>query len=103
MSDGTLTLLLLAVIVYALKAAAPLALAGRTLPPRASRLIALLPVPLLAALIVTSTVAADESLVFDARLVGVGVAALALWRRLPFVVVVVLAGVATALVRAVGG
>ena len=100
MSDATLTLLLLTVIVYPLKAAGPLALAWRPVPARLARLVALLPVPLLAALIVTSTVAGDRTWVFDARLVGLGVAAVALWRKLPFIVVVVLAGAATAAVRA---
>jgi hypothetical protein len=99
-SDATLTLLLLAVIVYPLKAAGPLALAGRPVPARLARLVALLPVPLLAALIVTSSVAGDRAWVFDARLVGLGAAAVALWRKLPFIVVVVLAGTATAAVRA---
>lgn len=103
MSAATITLLALAVTVYLLKAAGPLVLGGRVLPERVTRVAALLPVPLLAALIVTSTVASDEALVLDARLVGVCAAALALWRRLPFVVVVVLAGVVTATVRALGG
>ena len=103
MSDATLTLVLLAVIVYPLKAAGPLVLAGRTLPPRVTRLASLVPVPLLAALIVTSTVAGDRAWVFDARLLGVGAAALALWRKLPFIFVVIVAGATTALVRALGG
>lgn len=102
MSRAGVTLLVLAVTVYVLKAAGPLILGGRALPPRVARLTGLLPVPLLAALIVTSTVAADESLVFDARVAGLAAAAVALWRRLPFVVVVVLAGAVTAGVRALG-
>lgn len=101
MTPAGRTLLALTVAVYALKAAGPLVLGGRALPPRVSRVTSLLPVPLLAALIITSTVAADESLVFDARLAGVAAAAVALWRKMPFVVVVVLAGAVTAAVRSV--
>ena len=103
MSDATVTLVVLASVTYALKAAGPLALAGRTLPSRVSRLVSLLPVPLLAALIVTSTVANDETWTLDARLVGLAAAAVALWRRLPFVAVVLVAGGATAAARAIGG
>ncbi|MEO2155122.1 MAG: AzlD domain-containing protein, partial [Acidimicrobiales bacterium] len=44
--------------------------------------------------------AADgTSLVLDARLAGVGLAAVAVWRRAPFVVVVLVAMAATALIR----
>lgn len=42
-----------------------------------------------------------RSLVLDARAIGVAVAVVATWRRLPFPVVIVVAAAATALVRAV--
>jgi uncharacterized membrane protein len=99
MSTVTITLVALASITSVLKAAGPLALAGRALPERIARIVAVLPVPLLAALIVTSTVADGEQWTFDARIVGLLAAALALWRRLPFVSVVVIAGAATAVTR----
>ena len=51
----------------------------------------------------TSTVASGKDLVVDARVVGLAVAALALRFRAPFVVAVVAAAAATALVRAIGG
>ena len=60
----------------------------------------LLPVALLAALVVTQVLADGRSLVVDARLVSLGVGALCLWLRLPFLVVVVAAAAAAALVRA---
>lgn len=84
---------------YALK------LAGVSLPqrvlehPRAVRVAAILPVALLAALIATSTVTDGSRLVLDARAAGLAAAAVAVWRRAPFLVVVVLAAVVTALVR----
>ena len=99
MNDATLTIVILASITYVMKAAGPMVLAGRTLSPRIERVIGLLPAPLLAALIVTSTLANGANWAFDARVVGVVAAAVALWRRLPFVAVVIVAGAATALVR----
>ncbi len=66
---------------------------------RVEPLTALIPAALFAALIVVQTVAGDETLVLDARVVGVGVGAVAVWRRAPFVIVVVVAMAATALVR----
>ena len=103
MSTATITLVVLATITYALKAAGPLALAGRALPERIDRVVAVLPIPLLAALVVTSTLADGEQWTFDARIVGLAAAAVALWRRLPFVAVVIIAGAATAAVRAITG
>lgn len=63
---------------------------------------ALLPVALLAAIVAVQTVGHGRSLVLDGRLVGLGVAVVALRLRAPFVVVVVLAAVSTALLRAWG-
>ena len=57
---------------------------------------------LLAALVVTQTFAEGTALVIDARLVAVAVAALALWLRAPFIVVVILGAAAAAAVRALG-
>lgn len=62
--------------------------------------LAMLPVALLAALVLVQGAADGDRLVADARLVGLGVAALALALRAPFLVVVVAAAAAAALVRA---
>lgn len=97
----TVVLIGLAAGTYGLKAAAPLLLGDRPLPPWMTRLTKLLPAALLAALVVVSTFSEDGELVLDARVVGLGAAAVALQRRAPFVVVVVVAAVATALVRLV--
>ena len=84
---------------YALK------LAGRSLPqrllqdPRVQRTVPLLPVALLAALVATQTFSTGQHLVLDARAAGVGVAAVAAWRKAPFPVVIVLGAVVTAVVR----
>jgi uncharacterized membrane protein len=68
--------------------------------PRLRRLIELMPVALLAALIVVEAVANGRHYDPDAaRLVGFGVGAIAVWRRAPFIAVVVLAAVTAALLR----
>ena len=99
MSDATIVLVVLTVGTFALKAAAPLVLGDRSLPVRLQYVVDLLPAALLAALAIVSTVGDARSIVVDARLVGLVVAGLALWRRLPFVVVIIAASAATALTR----
>jgi hypothetical protein len=84
----------------AIKAAGPLVLGGRPLPPRVLAVVRLLAPALLAALVVTQTVVSADRLVMDARLIGVAVAVGALVLRAPLLVVVVLAAASTALVRA---
>lgn len=99
MSDATLVLILMTLGTFALKSAGPLVLGDRALPLRLQQLVDLLPAALLAALAIVSTVGDGREIVLDARAVGLLVAGLALWRRAPFVVVVVAASAATALVR----
>lgn len=102
MSDAVVVLVVLATGTYVFKAAGPLLLGERRLPVRLQSLVDLLPAALLASLAVVSTVGDGSSLVIDARLFGLVVAALALYRRLPFVLVIVLASAATAAMRALG-
>jgi hypothetical protein len=70
--------------------------------PRLQRITALLPLCLLAGLLATQTVADGTALALDARLVAVGVAALLLWRRAPFLVAVAAAALVAALLRLTG-
>lgn len=67
--------------------------------PRVQRLAALLPIVLLAALIGVQTLGAGQAVSLDARAAGVLVAAVAVWRRAPFLLVIALAVLTTALVR----
>lgn len=60
--------------------------------PRMARVAGAITVALLSALTVMNTFAAGTALVIDARLAALGVAALALWQRLPFLLVVLLGG-----------
>ena len=86
----------------ALKGLGPALLGTRRLPERVADLVALLAPTLLAALVVTQTLGSSDGLSVDARLVGVGVAGVALALRAPLIVVVVLAAVATGTTRALG-
>jgi branched-subunit amino acid transport protein len=88
-----------AVGTIALKAAGPVLLGGRTLPARVDAVVRLAGPALLAALVATSTLTSDGSLTVDARVIGLGVAAVAVWFRAPALLVVVLAAAATALLR----
>jgi branched-subunit amino acid transport protein len=95
-------LLVLAAGTYVLKAVGPVVAAGRALPPAFARASDLLPAALLAALVATQTFSGDGGLGLDARALGVGAAALAVWRGAPFGVVVVLGAGVTALARLAG-
>ena len=102
MSDALIVLVVLATGTYVFKAAGPLVLGDRRLPVRLQSLVDLLPAALLASLAIVSTVSDGSAVTLDARLVGLIVAGIALWRRAPFVIVIVVASAATALVRAIG-
>ena len=87
-------------IAFALK------FAGYTVPPeflekpRVSRVTALLPAALLAALVVMQTFTTGANLALDARAACLAAAALALLVRAPFIVVVIAAAGTTAALRA---
>lgn len=99
MNAATAVLVIMTIGTFALKSAGPLVLGDRALPVRLQRVVDLLPAALLAALALVSTVGDGQEIVIDARLVGLVVAGLALWRRAPFVVVILLASAATAITR----
>ncbi len=92
-------LLIACAACYALK------LAGLSVParllanPRIERVALTLPIALLAALIALQTWTTGRSLVIDARTAGLAVAAVAVVLRAPFIIVVALAAVTTALLR----
>jgi branched-subunit amino acid transport protein len=90
----------LVVTTAVIKAAGPLALAGRSLPTPVVLVISLLAPALLAALVVSQTFADGKSLVLDARAAGVAAAAVAIALRAPLVVTIVVAAVATGTLRA---
>ncbi len=68
--------------------------------PQVRRLVELLPVALLAALVVVQAIADGRHIELDGpRLAGFGVGALAVWRKEPFLVVVVVAAATAGLLR----
>ena len=95
-------LLVLCAVSYALKAVGPLLAGGRQLGPGLRRGLDLVAVPLLAALILVQTLSTGHRLVLDARAPALAVAALLVWRRAPFLVVVLAAAATAALLRALG-
>ena len=105
MSTGTVW----AVVVLGSLGCYLLKLAGLSVPaawverPWVTRFVEFVPAALLAALVAVQATTSDGALVVDGRLVGLAVAALALALRAPFIVVLVLAGAAGALVHVVVG
>ncbi len=91
------------VITIAIKALGPMLLGGKPLPPRVTVVVALLAPALLAALVAVNTLGGDRELAVDARLPGVLAAAVAIKLRAPVLIVVVIAALVTAGVRAVAG
>jgi branched-subunit amino acid transport protein len=85
----------------AIKAAGPLLVGGRRLPPFPMRVIALLAPALLAALVVTETFAREGELTLDARAAGLAAAGIAIALRASLIVTMVAAALATAGLRAV--
>lgn len=83
-------------------AAGPVLLGGRPLPVRVKSVVALRAPALLAALVATATLRDGQSLVVDARIIGMGAAVAALALRAPTLVVVVAAALAVALARLAG-
>lgn len=95
-------------ILVACLAAYVLKLAGYLVPdrvleqPSVTRVTSVLTIGLLSALVVMNTFTSGSSLVLDARVVALGVAAAALALRAPFLLVVVLGAVGAAAARALG-
>ena len=83
----------------ALKVSGFVIVGSRKLPVALEQCLVLIPAALLAALVVKDTFSLVHDLVIDARSVGLAVAVIAAWRKVPLIVVVVLAAAATALVR----
>ena len=90
----------LSAISYALKAFGPVLAGGRRLGSQVRQTLDLVAVPLLAALILVQTVGDGHRLVLDARVPALAVAAILVWRRAPFLVVVLAAAATAALLRA---
>lgn len=84
----------------ALKAAGPVLLGGRPLPDRLTGVVSLLGPALLAALVAINTFGDGQALTLDARVAGVAAGAVAVWRRAPVLLVLLVAAGTTAAIRA---
>jgi branched-subunit amino acid transport protein len=91
----------LGVAAYVLKAIGPVLVGRRPVPEDVVEILGLIAVPVLAALILVQTFDGAGRLVVDARVPAMGVAALLVWRRAPFLVVVLGAAATAALLRAI--
>jgi hypothetical protein len=89
----------LAAGAYALKAAGVFGLSRVPLRGRLLVLVQLLPAAMLAALVVTQTLPAPGQHGSWTRIAGVGVGAVATWRKLPLLVVLVASAATAALLR----
>ncbi len=99
MSTAWTTVLLVGLGTVLLKSTGPALLAGRSVPPRLMSVLGLLAPALLAALVVTQAFADGRALVLDARAAGLAAAAAAVALRAPLLAVILVAAVATAIVR----
>jgi branched chain amino acid efflux pump len=92
-------LIALCAVSYALKAVGPVLAGGRQLSPNMRRTLDLVALPLLAGLILVQTFGDGRRLVLDGRAPALAVAAVLVWRRASFLVVVLSAAAVAALVR----
>lgn len=100
MSTTAVVIAGLAVTTFAIKAFGPVVAGGRDLPPRARAIVMLLAPALLAALVVTQTVADGDRLSVGAETAGVAAAGAVMWRTKSVVLCVVTAAAVTAALRA---
>ncbi len=97
------TVLAASALAYLLKLLGYILPRGALNHPRATRVTALLPVALLAALVAVQTFTGPSgALVLDARAAAIGAAVVALLLRAPFLVVVVVAAVVASALRFLG-
>ncbi len=92
-------IVVVAVASAAIKAAGPVVVGGRSLPPRLVATIAFLAPALLAALVVSETFSEGPRYVLDAKALGVLATAGALALRAPVLLAVTLAAVVAAVAR----
>ena len=90
----------LALVTAAIKAAGPIVLGGRELPPRFLGVISLLAPALLAALVVTATLADGKELAVGEHTAGVAAGGVVAWRTGSIIGCVLVAAAVTAGLRA---
>jgi hypothetical protein len=99
-SGAWLTVSVLFLVTVAFKSAGPMAIGGRSMSDRVAQVIALVAPALLAALVMYEALVGERGgLDFDARLVGLGCAAVGVAVRASLLVVVAVAAASTAIAR----
>jgi branched-subunit amino acid transport protein len=101
MSDAWIVVAFVGVATIAFKAAGPVLIGRRPLPPRIQSLVDLLAPVMLVALVATQTFGGDEEITVDARVAGVGAAFVAILLRAHVIVAMAIAATVTALLRLV--
>ena len=86
-------------VTMVFKAAGPVLLGARQLPPRIASVVEVLAPAMLAALVVTQTIGGDREIVLDERLAGIVAGAVAVRLRAPLLAVMVVAAATAALIR----
>ena len=99
MSDAWIVVAVVGLVTIAFKAAGPVLIGRRALPPRVQSVVELLAPVMLIALVVTQTFGGDRDIQVDARVAGVGAAIVALALRAHIIVAMAAAALVTALVR----
>lgn len=99
MSDAWWVVLIAGATSMLLKAAGPVVVGGRALPPRLVSLVECLAPALFAALIVTQVFGGNRELHLDERALGLAAGLIAVYLKAPVVLVVTSAALVTALVR----
>jgi branched-subunit amino acid transport protein len=99
MSGVWIVVAVVGITTIAFKAAGPVVIGRRELPPRVQAVVELLAPVMLIALVVTQTFGGDQEIQVDARVVGVGAAAVAIALRAHIIVAMAIAALVTALVR----
>ena len=99
MSSAWIVVVVVGAATVAFKAAGPVLLGRRGLPPNVQSVVDLLAPVMLIALVVTQTFGGDQEITVDARVVGVGAAVVAIRFRAPVIVAMAVAALVTALCR----
>jgi len=99
MSVAWVVVVVVGVPTIVFKAAGPVFIGRKRLPPSLLALVELLAPAMLAALVVTQAVGGDRQLVFDERLLGLAAAVVALRLRAPLLMVMVVAATTAATAR----
>jgi branched chain amino acid efflux pump len=99
MSSAWVVVVMVGAATIAFKAAGPVLIGRRSLPPRVKAVVDLLAPVMLIALVVTQTFGGDEEIEIDARVAGVGAAIVAIWLRAHVIVAMAVAAAVTAGVR----